>query len=157
MTVLRKYNYRRNLPHLQKENHPLFISFSTYRWWILPGDARTCTLNHCLRENGVSIDLEAVVIMPNHVHMVLWTLRDSEEWPYSIPEIMKRIKGRSAMEINRMLTRTGPVWNRESFDHVVRHNESLEEKIEYVVQNPVRAGLVGDVSNYPWVFRKDSR
>ncbi len=60
------------------------------------------------------------------------------------------------MEINRAIGRSGPVWNRESFDHVVRHNESLEEKIDYVVQNPVRAGLVTDASEYPWVFRKSS-
>ena len=155
MTPLRKYNYRRNLPHFQKDKHPLFISFSTSHWWVLPDDARDCALRNCLRENGVSVDLYAVVIMPNHVHMVLSVLRDNEGWPFSIPEIMRRIKGRSAIEINRILNRSGPVWNRESFDHVIRHNESLEEKIDYVVQNPVRAGLVKDVSEYPWVFWKE--
>ena len=41
-----------------------------------------------------------------------------------------------------MLRLSGPVWQEESFDHVLRSDESLKEKCEYIRQNPVRKGLV---------------
>ncbi|MGH9504368.1 MAG: transposase [Terriglobales bacterium] len=71
----------------------------------------------------------------------------------SAAEIMQGIKGASAHKINRLLSRTGQVWQRESFDRVLRLEESMHAKIEYIVQNPVRAGLVKIASDYPslWV------
>ena len=44
------------------------------------------------------------------------------------------------------------MWQEESFDHVVRSNESLENKIEYIRQNPVRRGLVKSPEEYPWLW-----
>jgi hypothetical protein len=63
---------------------------------------------------------------------------------YSLAEIMNGIKGASAHKINKALGRTGKVWQAESFDHVLRSSENLDAKIAYLVENPVRAGLVGD-------------
>ena len=47
---------------------------------------------------------------------------------------------------------TGPVWQEESFDHVLRNDESLREKIEYIRQNPVRKKLVMKAEDYPWLW-----
>ena len=69
-------------------------------------------------------------------------------------EIMKAIKGAAAHAINRRLNCRGAVWQEESFDHVIRSSESLDAKIAYILQNPVRQGLVGVSSEYPWVWRK---
>ena len=52
-----------------------------------------------------------------------------------------------------LLGRSGAVWQEESFDHVLRSNESLAEKVEYVCRNPVRAGLVASVGEYPWLWK----
>jgi hypothetical protein len=73
---------------------------------------------------------------------------------YSLAEIMNGIKGASAHKINKALGRTGKVWQAESFDHVLRSSENLDAKIAYLVENPVRAGLVGDSNNYPWSWKK---
>ena len=61
---------------------------------------------------------------------------------FPLPEILKAIKGASSPAINRRLLTHEPVWQEESFDHVQRSSESLDAKIDYVLQNPVRAGLV---------------
>jgi putative transposase len=53
---------------------------------------------------------------------------------------MKAIKGRAARLINLALQRSGPVWQEEFFDHVLRSNDSLVDRVDYVCQNPVRAG-----------------
>ena len=44
----------------------------------------------------------------------------------------------------------GTVWQRGFFDHVLRSSESYREKWEYVVNNPVRAGLVKSASDWPF-------
>jgi REP element-mobilizing transposase RayT len=60
----------------------------------------------------------------------------------SLPNVMRLIKGRSARAINMMRGRSGSLWQRESFDHILRREEDLFKKMEYVANNPVRAGLV---------------
>jgi len=90
--------------------------------------------------------------MPDHVHLLLTPLRDGEGLPYSLPSILKSIKGTSAREINQLLGHCGPVWQEESFDHVLRGSESFTEKLEYIRQNPVRRGLVGRPEEYHWLW-----
>jgi hypothetical protein len=67
---------------------------------------------------------------------------------------LRAVKGCSARSINRLLCRKGPLWQDESFDHVLRGEESLRETIEYIRQNPVRKSLVDKPENYPWLYPK---
>jgi REP element-mobilizing transposase RayT len=73
---------------------------------------------------------------------------------YSLASIMDAIKGASAHKINAALRRNGRVWQAESFDHVLRSSESLDAKVDYVLQNPVRKGLVRRWEEYPWIWVK---
>jgi putative transposase len=43
-----------------------------------------------------------------------------------------------------------PVWQADTFDHLLRNAESYSEKWEYVRQNPVRAGLYAQPEDWPW-------
>ncbi len=155
MYLDRKYSYRRTLPHLTKSDHPIFVTFTTYKRWAIPEPARGIVLDCCLQSHQVEIDLHTLVVMPDHVHLVFTPLRNAEGWPRSLPQVLRLIKGRSARLLNMSLGRTGPVWQDESFDHVLRSNESLEEKMDYICQNPVRAGLVARPADYPGLWRKD--
>ncbi len=148
-----RYTYRRRLPHIQKDGRPVFITFATNHRWELPAAARDIVLECCLAENGRTCDLHAAVIMPNHVHLVLTPLRRDDGWLCSLPEIMHAIKGKAARRINQTLERTGPVWQEESFDHVLRSNDSLAEKVDYICRNPVRAELVDSESEYRWLWK----
>ncbi len=96
--------------------------------------------------------LHAVVIMPDHVHLLLRPLRDPNGWPYPLVDILQCLKGSTAHRINKLLSRAGPVWEEESFDHVLRSDESLKHKVEYIRQNPVRRGLVGRPEDYRWLW-----
>ncbi len=150
---MHKYAYWRTLPHIQKTNRPVFVTFSTHKRWLLPPLARQTALDCCVGEHGRTIELHIAVVMLDHVHLIFTPLIDREAWPCSLPDIMRRIKSRSAVEINRLLWREGRVWQAESFDHVLRSNESLAEKVNYVGQNPVRAGLVTEDQSYRWLWR----
>jgi hypothetical protein len=46
------------------------------------------------------------------------------------------------------------VWQDESFDHVLRGDESLSSKMVHVLENPVRAGLVKSSLEYRWLWRE---
>ncbi len=96
--------------------------------------------------------LHVAVIMPDHVHLLFTALRDSEGWTFALPEILKAIKGTSARSINRLSGKFGVVWQDESFDHVLRGDESFSETVEYIRQNPVRAGLVARPEDYEWLW-----
>lgn len=112
-------------------------------------------LDCCLFEHTKKYDLHTCVVMPEHVHMIFAPLVDTQRMAmYSLSEIMKVLKGYTAFRINRALNRFGTVWQDESFDHVLRNYESLEEKIEYVAQNPVRRGLCRNASEYRWFWRQ---
>jgi REP element-mobilizing transposase RayT len=148
-----KYDYRRRLPHLQKDDHPLFVTFATKNRWKLPVAARDVVLDCCLKQNGSQFNLHAAVVMPDHVHLIYSPLRRDDGWSYSLPEIMKAIKGSAAWRINHMLNRSGPVWQEEFFDHVLRSNESLMGKVDYICGNPVRAGLVKSEGEYRWLWK----
>lgn len=151
--MLRRYNYRGQLPHIQKDYRPIFITFTTYHRWELPAAARGIVLDCCLHRNGSQWDLHAAVVMPDHVHLILTPLRRPDGWNYRLPEIMHAIKGTSARRVNVLLQRHGPVWQEEFFDHVLRSNESLAEKVDYVCDNPQRSGLVRPELQYEWLWK----
>jgi len=65
-----------------------------------------------------------------------------------------QLKGASAHHINKALSRKGKVWQTESFDRVLRSSENLDAKVGYVLENPVRRGLVSNWRDYPWLWQK---
>lgn len=148
----RKYDYRRRLPHYQKANRAVFVTFRKLNRDPLPEPARNLVLQHCMHDQGRRIRLHAAVVMPDHVHLLLTPLCDEEGWPYGLPAILKLIKGTSARSVNQFLGSSGPVWQEESFDHVLRSDESLQQKLDYIRQNPVRAGLVTKPEDYRWLW-----
>lgn len=148
----RMYEYRRNLPHYQKANRALFVTFRSNSHDPFPPKARDAILQCCLKGKDYKFTLHAVVVMPEHVHVLLTPLHDASGWPYGLPGILKSLKGSSARAVNQALVASGPVWQEESFDHVLRSEDSLEEKKEYIRQNPVRRGLVKRPEEYPWLW-----
>jgi len=150
--------YRRILPHLQRDAKPHFVTFCTYLRWILPEPARQIALASCLHDNQYKLDLNVAVVMPDHVHIIFTPLiNQSAQEVYSLAEIMDSIKGASAHQINRLLARTGKVWQTESFDRVLRSSDRLDAKITYILENPVRKGLVSNWKDYPWLWYREPK
>ncbi len=96
--------------------------------------------------------MHAAVVMPDHLHLIFTPLLDGDRSPYGLSEIMSGIKGASAHKVNKLLSRRGPVWEEEFFDHVLRKSEKLDEKVKYIAENPVRAGLVSHPQEYRWLW-----
>ncbi len=88
--------------------------------------------------------LHAWAVMPNHVHLVLTPQE-------SLADVLRWLKGRTGRIANQILGRTGlPFWQAESYDHWIRSREELNSAVRYVERNPVKAGLVNAVEDWPW-------
>jgi putative transposase len=80
------------------------------------------------------------VVMPDHVHaLVRLPLEGSLR---RVVSDWKRWTVASA----------GMHWQRDFFDHRLRGDESERAKADYILQNPVRAGLVERAKDWPWVW-----
>ena len=88
--------------------------------------------------------LHAYVVMPNHVHLLA-----TPRVPLS--KLTKSLKGITAKRANALLGLTGrSFWQEESYDHLVRNEREFERILDYIEENPVRAGLVTEACQYPW-------
>ena len=124
------------------------MSMSTRRHLFLPPEARSIVLDHIIREERYA--LHCAVVMPDHVH-VLFTLRRDSGREHPMAEIMHSIRGASAHRINKLLLRRGSVWEEEFFDRLLRYGE-FEGTANYICGNPVKAELVQDELDYPWLW-----
>ena len=86
--------------------------------------------------HGQRYQLAAWVVMPNHVHAIVKPLEG-----YPLSDILHSWKSYSAHEINKLLGRTGQLWQRESYDHIVRNERALFKIAEYIDRNPEKAGI----------------
>ena len=86
--------------------------------------------------DGQRYRLGDFVVMPNHVHVLVCLLGDTE-----VETLCKSWKRFAARQINLALNRGGRFWQEESFDHLVRSAAQFEYLQHYIAQNPIKAGL----------------
>ena len=86
------------------------------------------------------------VIMPDHVHFFCSPEEDGKK----LEVFVGKWKEWTAKYASRRQKVDMPLWQPEFFDHVLRSGESYEEKWRYTHDNPVRAGLVEDASDWPY-------
>jgi REP element-mobilizing transposase RayT len=118
------------------DRRPFFLDFDVGR--ILVSEIqRTDLLCHS--------DTLAFVVMPDHLHW-LFTLNGD----ISLSALVGGIKRHSARQINDYLQSAGqPVWQRGFHDHTLRHEEDVQHVARYIIANPLRAGLVKRIGDYP--------
>ena len=90
--------------------------------------------------------------MPDHVHFFCSAELDGK----TLPTFMQAWKQWSSKRLARELGFSGPIWQEEFFDHVLRSSESYSQKWVYVKENPGRAGLVAGAEDWPWQGKIDS-
>lgn len=95
--------------------------------------------------NGIRYNVLRWCIMPNHVHVLIEVL---EGWTLST--IMHGWRSYTAHQANKILERTGDLWMEEYFDRYIRDEKHLETVVNYIDNNPVKAGLVDEAHKWPW-------
>ena len=94
--------------------------------------------------------LLAWVVMPNHVHVLFQPING-----WTVANIVATWKKFTARKICDEVRDSGdgpsaPVWHREYWDRFIRHQTHLQQTIEYIHLNPVKAGLVVTAEAWPW-------
>lgn len=172
--------YRRHLPHWQRANSALFIT------WRLHGSLPRRTIAASFKEKNfgkkfslLDRELDRALYGPTWLKdarvakMMVDSLSHGAEhlqlyrlsayvvmsnhvhiliWPKALlPKITKAIKGFTAHEANRILGLTGQkFWQDESFDHAVRSEDQFYRIVRYIERNPLKAGLVENPEDWPW-------
>ncbi len=137
---------RRHLPHLELEGSYYFTTTTTKFRRVLTPDERAIVLSAIRFMDGKKYDLDAAVVMPDHFHTILQPLGKSSEGVYSLREIFHSIKSFSANKIG------GVVWQDENFDHLIRDEKDYSEKLNYTLWNPVKAEIVSEPWEYPFLY-----
>ena len=80
----------------------------------------------------------AYVVMPDHLHWLLQLIGDAD-----LSRTVQSIKSISAHEIGQ------PIWQSSYYDHALRKDEDMQSLARYIIANPLRAGLVNRIGDYP--------
>ena len=123
-----------NVYHLTTRTHrrkPLFRNFAAARLLAI-------------ELNNQQVRTLTYVVMPDHFHWLIELPKD-----VSLSNVMNCAKGKSSRRINQSLNRTGVVWQAGYFDRAVRFDDDLVAVARYIVANPLRAGLVSKIGQYP--------
>jgi REP element-mobilizing transposase RayT len=130
-------------PHTaeQKREYAVLFPRRFHRWLdagygacVLDRPVITAFMSSVLRHfDGKRYELGEYVVMPNHIHAVLSPLHGFE-----LSKILQMWKSYSARNINALLGRSGTLWQKESFDHIVRGPAQLDRINNYIRNNPTR-------------------
>ena len=149
---------KRRLPHFERPWGKYAVTFSTReRRQLAPGE-RDIVLRSILHgyEKG-QYELYVCCVMPDHVHMLFEPQVKNEDSAgatlfWSVGEILQAIKSSTAHRINKAAEARGPVWEKESFDRVIRSESDLQEKFEYICRNPWDTGVAEHGEDYSWLW-----
>ncbi|AOE78536.1 transposase [Pseudomonas lurida] len=85
----------------------------------------------------------AWVVMPDHFHWLVQLQKGS------LGDLICQVKSKSTRSVNGATGRKGKLWQTSFHDHALRKEDDLVKMARYVVANPLRAGLVSRIGNYP--------
>src|SRR5262249_47855492 len=137
---------QRRLPHWTLEGSTYFVTFRLARGELSSAERRL-VLDHVVRGNGPYYTLLGAVIMTDHVHLLLKPNSRIE-----LTRVMRGVKGVSARLINEQRGTKGTIWQDESWDRMIRDEAEPLGFADYLVTNPVKAGLCREPQEYEWLF-----
>lgn len=144
--------YKRRLPHYEDPESVYFVTFNTVPNFELKDNIKYIVFDAIRYHADKKYQLHACVIMKSHVHIIICPLKKSKGTSFSLAQIMHSIKSYSAHKINKALDRNDSVWLDENYDRIVRDDDDYVEKMNYVIYNPVKAGLVEKPEDYKWLY-----
>ncbi len=170
--------YRRNLPHIEIPGSVYFVTFRTQKQVILSDAAKDVVFESLMFHDGEKYKLYACVVMETHAHVIFQPLVAQPNGTgvppvngstgilpvntpvvafYTLSQIMHSIKSYSAKIIKEINGGEGNIWLDENYDRIVRDEAELVEKLSYICNNPVKAGLVERPEDYKWLYLNDAQ
>lgn len=137
----------KRLRHLTTERIEEYLNAGHGACWLRRKDVATLVANALYSFDGDRYTLQGFVVMPNHVHLLV-----TPQGSYTLSSILHSWKSYTANEANRILGRSGEFWQQESYDHIVRDDADFERILQYIIDNPVQAGLCSTPEEWPFLY-----
>ena len=154
------YYSKRQLPHFERPWGKYAVAFSTHERKKLTLGERDIVLRSAVHSHEHrQCELYVACVMPDHVHLLFEPQIKGDDdgitvfW--SLSEILHGIKSSTAHRINRARGKTGPVWEKESFDRLIRSETDLQEKFVYISRNPWDSNVAELNDDYPWLWTQE--
>ena len=137
--------YRRHLPHWRLSGAVYFVTWrlAKHQRGLSP-EERTVVVDVIKHFETHRYGLTAYVVMDDHVHVMVMPQEGFE-----LHAIVHSWKSFSAKRLTKNWGRTPPVWQREYFDRIMRDDEELMQKAQYIVGNPWKRWP--SIEEYSWI------
>jgi REP element-mobilizing transposase RayT len=112
--------------------------------WLRRRDVAELVAKVLLEADGHDCRMQAWVIMPNHVHLVV------DVWDVPLAKLVRAWKGRASRLANALLHRGGKFWHEDYYETLIRDEAHLKRAIRYAEQNPVKAFLAKTPRQWLW-------
>jgi REP element-mobilizing transposase RayT len=135
----------KRLMHLHSEKLQQYLD-AGYGECLLEDERVSKAITDSMRHfDGKRYVLHGYCVMPNHAHLVIEPIAGCD-----LLKILSSFKRFTACEANRILERSGDFWLSESYDHLIRGVADYGHALDYLWNNPEKAGL----SEWKWRWRK---
>lgn len=143
------------------------MTFNSFKGLIFDDEIKRIIYDNIFHYSKIKYRLYSFVIMPDHVHLIIQPNEISNGKYYSLSEIMHSIKSYSSNQIKKYLKSIITVaqtplsvhnnipkhiFQSESYDRIIRDEEELKEKMNYILNNPVNEGLAENGYDYRWYY-----
>lgn len=144
--------YSRRLPHWQAAGKTHFLTWHCVQSLTLTPEERDVVVANLRHFEGTKYLLHVAVAMPDHVHCLLTPLRRDADGMHSLASIRHGSKSFTAHKVNDLRGRSGPVWQAEGHDRIIRSDRHYQAAARYTIWNPVKAELARVPDDYRWLF-----
>lgn len=123
-------------------------------------------MDYIMNLDGKLYHLEALCVMSNHLHMLLdlsiqvpadWDGLNELENYVPLSAVVGRIKGGISYHYHKEIGEQGPIWAPGYYDRCIRSSQHFHQEQNYIVNNPVKAGIVSKWSAYPYTYLPPQR
>jgi len=141
------------LAHLYSEKVERYLNAGNGSCYMKDPRIALLMRNALFHFNDKRYSIAAWCVMPNHVHVVVDPFsRQITAVETAVPrselrDILHSWKSFSSKEANKLLSRSGEIWQAEYYDHLIRDHADFRHAVSYVLNNPINAGL----KNWKWV------
>lgn len=173
--------YKRNLPHFEQPGSIYFVTFNAAEGLSLLDAAKDIVFSSIKFHTGKMYNLHACAVMETHIYIILQPLvaqpsspvdvskpvaqssspvrhtsAESQDAFYSLSRIMHSIKSYSSHQIKQLADIERSIWLDENYDRIIRDDKEYLEKVNYIINNPLKVGLVDKPEDYRWLYVEGS-
>ena len=116
-------------------------------------------LRKAFKESKTKYDyqINAIVILPDHFHMII-TPKYSEEYPKIISSIKRyftrhcepKYYAHLKQSLSRHKRDMKPVWQKRFYEHTIRNDKDMHEKLQYMYHNPIKHQYTDDIKKWKY-------